>query len=72
MLPFIGSDHFPLWIQLSHEPAARPWQEPPELDAEDIGDAREALREAAKIDDKSIDVEIEEGTDLSRPQRQEP
>lgn len=64
VLPFVGSDHFPLWIQLSHEPSARPTQDPPELDAGDIDDAQEALKEASNIDSRFIDVEIEAGSDL--------
>ncbi|QDT07208.1 Endonuclease/Exonuclease/phosphatase family protein [Rubripirellula lacrimiformis] len=43
----IGSDHFPLMIELSHEPDARRTQEAPELDAGDKADADQAV-EAAK------------------------
>jgi endonuclease/exonuclease/phosphatase (EEP) superfamily protein YafD len=44
VLPYIGSDHFPLWIQLSHEPAAKATQEAPQLSADDLEDAEEAVR----------------------------
>lgn len=47
VLPTIGSDHFPLWIQLSYEPAAEATQEAPELDAGDAEDAAQAV-EAVK------------------------
>jgi endonuclease/exonuclease/phosphatase (EEP) superfamily protein YafD len=43
VLPYIGSDHFPLWIQLSHEPAARATQEAPSLDPDDREDAQRAV-----------------------------
>lgn len=51
VLPSIGSDHFPLWIQLSHEPSAEPTQNPPDLDAgdrEDASDAVESMRDMNK------------------------
>lgn len=44
VLPSIGSDHFPLWIQLSHEPAAEPTQSAPDLDAGDKEDAADAVQ----------------------------
>lgn len=42
-LEFIGSDHFPLLIELSHEPTAEPKQNAPDLDAGDIEDANQAV-----------------------------
>jgi len=42
-LPNIGSDHFPLLVELSHEPDAEGSQEGPELDAGDREDAQEAV-----------------------------
>jgi endonuclease/exonuclease/phosphatase (EEP) superfamily protein YafD len=52
VLESIGSDHFPILVQLVHDPAAVHEQEVPEADAEDrkeavekIGDGREAARE---------------------------
>jgi len=45
-LEFIGSDHFPLLIELSYEPAAESQQQAPELDAGDKADADEAVQEA--------------------------
>jgi len=53
VLPSIGSDHYPLWITLSHEPSAEATQEAPELDAgdrEDATDAVEAAREVEEVD----------------------
>lgn len=49
VLPSIGSDHFPLWIQLSHEPAAEATQSAPDLDAGDREDAADIIRE---LDDR--------------------
>jgi|GEM_PF-1852123 len=43
ILEFIGSDHFPLMIELSYEPAAEPMQEAPELDAGDKENADQAV-----------------------------
>lgn len=42
-LPPIGSDHLPLLVELSHEPAAKLTQEGPTLDAGDREDAQEAV-----------------------------
>ncbi len=47
VLPSIGSDHFPLWIQLSHEPGAVDSKSAPDLDSGDREDAEDAI-EAAK------------------------
>ncbi|EMI17614.1 Endonuclease/exonuclease/phosphatase [Rhodopirellula maiorica SM1] len=43
VLPPIGSDHFPFWIQLSHEPSAELEQSAPDLDAGDREDAADAV-----------------------------
>lgn len=43
VLPSIGSDHFPLLVELSHEPDASQSQEGPELSDDDRKDAREAV-----------------------------
>ncbi|WP_372720146.1 endonuclease/exonuclease/phosphatase family protein [Novipirellula sp.] len=48
-LEFIGSDHFPLLIELSHEPEAESKQEAPQLDAGDKQDADEAVQEAVDL-----------------------
>ncbi|MCA9115305.1 MAG: endonuclease/exonuclease/phosphatase family protein [Planctomycetaceae bacterium] len=47
-LPKIGSDHFPLLVELSYEPDAEPEQEAPDLDAGDQEDADEAVEKAEK------------------------
>jgi endonuclease/exonuclease/phosphatase (EEP) superfamily protein YafD len=47
VLTDIGSDHFPLFVELSHEPAAAFSQETPDLDAGDREDAQDSV-EAAK------------------------
>ncbi len=39
----IGSDHFPLFVELSHEPQARHTQEAPELNQDDEQDAQQAV-----------------------------
>jgi len=56
VLPSIGSDHFPLWIVLSHEPDAEDAQEAPDLDAGDREDAQEAV-DAADRDDSTEVIE---------------
>lgn len=45
-LPDIGSDHFPLLVELSHEPSAAEQQEAPDLDAGDRDDADAAVEDA--------------------------
>lgn len=52
-LPDIGSDHFPLLVELSHEPSAAAQQEAPGLDAGDRNDADDAVKQAkAAADDE--------------------
>lgn len=48
ILPDIGSDHFPLLVELSHEPQAEATQEAPHLDAGDREDASKAVNKARK------------------------
>ncbi len=48
ILPEIGSDHFPLLLELSHEPQATTTQEAPHLDAGDREDAADAIDKAQK------------------------
>ncbi|WP_417387915.1 endonuclease/exonuclease/phosphatase family protein [Gimesia sp.] len=45
-LPYIGSDHFPLLVELSYEPEAAATQEGPDLDVGDQKDAAEAVQSA--------------------------
>jgi endonuclease/exonuclease/phosphatase (EEP) superfamily protein YafD len=45
-LPDFGSDHFPIYIELDHAPAARAVQETPEPDADDRAEARDKLERA--------------------------
>ena len=45
-LPYIGSDHFPLFVELSYEPEAAATQEAPDLDAGDQEDADDAVKSA--------------------------
>ena len=56
VLPTIGSDHFPLWITLHHEPDAQDTQAAPDLDAGDREDAQEAV-DAADQDDSTEAIE---------------
>lgn len=48
ILPEIGSDHFPLLLELSHEPQAATTQEAPHLDEGDREDASDAVNSAQK------------------------
>ena len=41
----IGSDHFPVCVELEYEPTAEARQEAPEFDAEDLKEARERISE---------------------------
>jgi endonuclease/exonuclease/phosphatase (EEP) superfamily protein YafD len=45
-MPHIGSDHFPIYIELSYEPAAELTQEEPKADAEEKREAVETIVEA--------------------------
>lgn len=47
-LPSIGSDHLPLFVELSYEPNSKATQEGPQLDAGDIDDAKDAVESAKK------------------------
>ncbi len=46
----IGSDHFPLLLELSHEPDAKGKQDGPSLDADDRERADETVREVSDED----------------------
>ena len=45
-LPYSGSDHFPVYMALSYEPAAAAEQEAPESEPEDVEEAQETVAEA--------------------------
>ena len=56
-LPSIGSDHFPLLVELSYEPDAAATQEAPNLDSGDDQDADDAVRDskaAAKKEGQAV------------------
>ena len=53
-LPHIGSDHLPLLVELSREPAARALQETPELNEQERKDAQKAVREAKALDELDV------------------
>lgn len=46
LLPYVGSDHFPVYVQLSLEPDAARKQEAPEREAKDEAEGRETVAEA--------------------------
>ena len=46
-LPFIGSDHFPMYIRLSHEPEAQRRQEAPDARESDHAEANEKIAQAS-------------------------
>ena len=46
LLPFVGSDHLPVYVTLSHEPQAQRVQEAPASDAAAEREARETVAEA--------------------------
>lgn len=48
-LPSIGSDHFPLLVELSHESEAAVTQEGPHLDGGDQEDASDAVDSARQL-----------------------
>jgi hypothetical protein len=41
----VGSDHFPVYVHLSHEPEATAEQDAPEESAEDMREAQETIAE---------------------------
>lgn len=47
-LPYVGSDHFPVHIVLSHEPQAEEEQEAPEADARHVREAVETVDEGER------------------------
>lgn len=53
VLEHVGSDHFPLLVELSYEPDAAAVQEGPDLDPGDQQDAQESVEAAKEIDPAS-------------------
>ena len=47
----MGSDHFPMFISLHHEPRAKQVQEEPEADREEEEWAEEKIEKASQKDD---------------------
>ena len=54
LLPFVGSDHFPVCITLSYEPAAPIEQPEPEKRAEDEQEAQQKVERAAEENGKEV------------------
>jgi endonuclease/exonuclease/phosphatase (EEP) superfamily protein YafD len=48
-LEYFGSDHFPIFVHLSYEPAARAEHEQPQADESDAEEAREKIRKADEV-----------------------
>jgi endonuclease/exonuclease/phosphatase (EEP) superfamily protein YafD len=44
-LPYVGSDHFPVYVALSWEPPAAAEQEAPDADGDDVAEAQETIAE---------------------------
>ena len=64
LLPFVGSDHFPVSITLSYEPSAPAEQPEPQQYAEDVGEAQEKIERAAEKN--GAEVLENEGADPGR------
>jgi hypothetical protein len=64
LLPFVGSDHFPVSIALSYEPSAPAEQPEPQQYAEDVGEAQEKVERAAEKN--GAEVLENEGADPGR------
>ncbi|GAB2790968.1 endonuclease/exonuclease/phosphatase family protein [Rhabdobacter roseus] len=47
-LPYFGSDHFPMWVELYYEPEVAAQQEKPQADAEDQQLAEEKIQEETR------------------------
>ena len=62
-LPSVGSDHFPMFIELAVDPGKRPLQEAPDLEADDAEQAEESLEEAVN--------QLQEETPEERRERQQ-
>ena len=58
-LGFVGSDHFPMYLALSYEPALQEEQPEPEEDADDREQADKMLEEQAQEEpDESLDAHV--------------
>ena len=55
VLPDIGSDHFPLYVALCHDPDAARRQAKPQPDAEDLDAAKETIREGREAESQDAD-----------------
>lgn len=51
-LPYVGSDHFPIYVSLSHEPSAAAQQEAPEDELEDLHEARRTARDGREVSER--------------------
>ena len=59
-LPHVGSDHFPMLIELQIEPSAPPLQEAPDADAGDQDEASEVVEEAQEFKARESEAEHQE------------
>ena len=59
-LPHVGSDHFPMLIELAVNPEVRPLQDAPDMESDDRENAEEAVEEAEEMMEEETPAERRE------------